>query len=177
MALAAPTEQITQQRPCCVVRFANSVVKTGPMAQWNALTEALEEGRTSVRLTWSELDRMVGGLPPSAANHRAWWSGDRPHVRAWRSAGYTVSNLVMGVEVSFVRTGEPDPADRAPIGAPLARPPIHAVSRGRAPHADLVLVACVKTKLDVPAAARDLYISSLFQKERGYAERRGGGDR
>jgi hypothetical protein len=35
---------------------------------------------------------------------------------------------------------------------------------------DVVLVGCVKQKLDHPAAARDLYISSLFRKERAYAE-------
>jgi len=38
---------------------------------------------------------------------------------------------------------------------------------------DLILVACVKQKLDHPAAARDLYTSDLFCKEREYAERSG----
>ncbi|HET6293294.1 MAG TPA: hypothetical protein VFG33_07965 [Kribbella sp.] len=39
--------------------------------------------------------------------------------------------------------------------------------------ADVVLITCVKTKLSVPAAAKDLYISALFQKQRQYAERSG----
>ncbi|RZL82965.1 MAG: hypothetical protein EOP32_09370 [Rhodococcus sp. (in: high G+C Gram-positive bacteria)] len=38
---------------------------------------------------------------------------------------------------------------------------------------DLLLVTCVKKKLAVPAAAKDLYISSLFKKQRTYAEGRG----
>ncbi|WP_435820527.1 DUF7662 domain-containing protein [Micromonospora purpureochromogenes] len=66
------------------------------MTRWTALSEAFARGEPSVRLRWPELDRMVGGLPPSAARHRAWWSGDRPHVRIWRSAGYTLGHLVLG---------------------------------------------------------------------------------
>lgn len=38
---------------------------------------------------------------------------------------------------------------------------------------DVLLVTCVKEKLRTPAAARDLYISPLFQREREYAERSG----
>ena len=38
---------------------------------------------------------------------------------------------------------------------------------------DIVLVTCVKSKLDRPAAAKDLYTSPLFRKERAYAEQAG----
>jgi hypothetical protein len=34
----------------------------------------------------------------------------------------------------------------------------------------IVLVACVKSKETRPAAAKDLYISALFRKERAYAD-------
>ena len=37
----------------------------------------------------------------------------------------------------------------------------------------IVLVACVKSKGTRPAAAKDLYTSALFRKERAYAERAG----
>ena len=37
----------------------------------------------------------------------------------------------------------------------------------------IVLVTCVKSKLTRPAAAKDLYTSALFRKERAYAERAG----
>ncbi|MEE6258002.1 DUF6884 domain-containing protein [Plantactinospora sonchi] len=37
--------------------------------------------------------------------------------------------------------------------------------------ADIALVGCVKTKLDHPAPARDLYVSPLFIRRRAYAER------
>jgi hypothetical protein len=49
-------------------------------------------------------------------------------------------------------------------------PPV--VAAASAP-ADVVLVTCVKTKRSTPAAAKDLYTSSLFQKQRLYAERAG----
>ena len=35
---------------------------------------------------------------------------------------------------------------------------------------DLVLLGCVKSKLDVPAPAEELYVSPLFRKRRAYAE-------
>lgn len=41
------------------------------------------------------------------------------------------------------------------------------------PQADIVLVTCVKSKGLAPAAAKDLYTSALFVKERAYAERGG----
>jgi hypothetical protein len=44
---------------------------------------------------------------------------------------------------------------------------------GRAPAADIVLVTCVKSKGTRPAAAKDLYTSALFRKERAYAENAG----
>ena len=34
----------------------------------------------------------------------------------------------------------------------------------------VVLISCVKNKMDVPCAARDMYISDLFKKSLSYAE-------
>lgn len=145
------------------------------MAQWTLLREFLKGVGPSVQLSWSELDKIVGGLPPSAERHRAWWSGDRPHVRAWRSAGFTIGDLVMGHGVTFVRT---DAAHKDHDNARVhdrsgTRQPAPEVASGDALWADIVLVTCVKTKLGVPAAAKDLYISALFKRERAYAERQG----
>jgi hypothetical protein len=39
--------------------------------------------------------------------------------------------------------------------------------------AEILLVTCVKSKLTRPAAAKDLYVSELFKRERRYAEGRG----
>ena len=111
----------------------------------------------------------MGGLPASATSHRAWWSGDRSHVSAWRLAGFTVANLVPGREVTFARTRpRTRPVTDSAISVGAGAPQVGAV---KAP--TLLLVACVKSKLSVPAAARDLYLSPLFRKERTYAERSG----
>ncbi len=65
----------------------------------------------SVRLTlnFSHLDRLVGGLPSSARNHRAWWAnstrGNHSWASAWLDADFAVDevNLTAGT-VTFVRT-------------------------------------------------------------------------
>jgi hypothetical protein len=139
------------------------------MADWSLLSHALGRAGDSARYTWDELESLVGGLPASATNHRAWWSGDRPHVNAWRSAGYAVTSLVPGREVTFQRVSSQQGA-AAPT-APVVTNKPHAVAGKATP--TLLLVACVKQKLTAPAAARDLYVSPLFRKERLYAESSG----
>ena len=127
-------------------------------------------GRPIRRYTWGELEALVGGLPASATNHRAWWSGDRPHVNAWRHAGFTVAKLVPGREVTFVRVkARSDPGTAVPHR--LLRGEVYSPGPSTAPR--LLLITCVKKKLSTPAPARDLYVSSLFKKELAYAERSG----
>jgi len=77
------------------------------VADWSLLAQRLRTSTEgSVHFTWSELDALVGGMPATASNTRPWWSGNRSHVRQWRSAGFTISNLNMGREVTFIRVGE-----------------------------------------------------------------------
>lgn len=50
-----------------------------------------ERPERQVRLSFSEIERIIGRpLPPSARNHRAWWanerSGSHAHARAWLEA-------------------------------------------------------------------------------------------
>ncbi|QJY50705.1 hypothetical protein HOP40_17800 [Pseudonocardia broussonetiae] len=120
-----------------------------------------------MRMTWAELQALVGELPASAEKHRAWWGGDRSHVRAWRNAGFTVGGLDPGREVTFV----PAP------GVPPRTTPVElrdeAALQDEPRPADVLLVGCVKTKSASPCAAKDLYVSPLFLSERRYAEARG----
>ncbi|WP_433799780.1 DUF6884 domain-containing protein [Actinomycetospora sp. CA-084318] len=134
------------------------------MDRWTRLVEHLSDGGDRVRVSWAQLEGLVGPLPASASNHRAWWSGDRPHVRAWRTAGFVLGGLAQGEFVEFRREG-PTVAPRRATTAVAT--PVRSTSR-----ADILLIACVKTKRDVPAAAKDLYVSPLFAKERAYAESR-----
>lgn len=45
------------------------------MADWSPLRRLLADVDERLTVSWSELDRLVGGLPPSAYDHRAYWSG------------------------------------------------------------------------------------------------------
>ena len=148
------------------------------MANWQRLTDYLIKQGDRVTLTWQELGAIVGGLPPSATNHAAWWSGDRPQTRAWKKAGYTLERFAVGDRVWFVADhSESAPQVRAPSESTIQEsatqtlpPSIAASTRSSV---DLLLVTCVKTKLDHPAPAKDLYISDGFRKQRAYAERLG----
>lgn len=83
-------------------------------AEWARLAAHLRQSDDRVVLTWPELDHIVGGMPATAAGHRPWWSGNRPHVRAWRAAGFTIANLRMGESVTFVRISEATESAAAP---------------------------------------------------------------
>ncbi|GAB2622673.1 hypothetical protein GCM10027067_38540 [Pseudactinotalea suaedae] len=69
------------------------------MANWQPLRDRLGRVGDSITLDWDEIDRLVGGLPPSATDHTAFWGGARP---AW--AGFRAHEVRVGREVTFVRT-------------------------------------------------------------------------
>jgi hypothetical protein len=129
------------------------------MADWSPLRELLAGVDDRVTMGWSDLDRLIGGLPRSAYAHAAFWKGDRS---GW--PGFTTTDVRVGEAVTFVRRSDPQPMSR-PRPADTARP-----RREASGPVDVVLVGCVKSKLDRPAPARDLYTSALFRKERAYAE-------
>ncbi len=145
------------------------------MARWSALTDYLATAEDSCHLTWDQLGTLVGDLPASASRYRAWWSGDRPHVRAWRAAGFRLAKVSLGREVTFVREV---PASPRPL--PSLSPSVDwqlevgrstaGTTQDRPSPDNVLLIACSKGKLDHPAAAKDLYSSPLFRSARAYAE-------
>jgi hypothetical protein len=55
----------------------------------------LNRGRP-VTLTLQMMDRLCGGLPPSASAHREWWANDATPYRqsvAWLQAGFRVASV------------------------------------------------------------------------------------
>jgi hypothetical protein len=136
------------------------VRQTCVVADWSPLRALLADVKTSVTLAWDELDGMVGGLPRSAYVHNAFWKGDRS---GW--PGFRTTAVKVGESVTFARGSAKPVGERRAAPTPLAR--------STNPVPDLVLVGCVKKKLDVPAPARELYTSPLFRKERSYAEQAG----
>jgi hypothetical protein len=76
------------------------------MGKYEPLYDLLLRSGPSVSLTFSELADLVGGLPPSAHRHSAWWASDpTTHVqaRAWLGAGYTAHADLASKTVKFAR--------------------------------------------------------------------------
>jgi hypothetical protein len=76
------------------------------MSKYDGLRDFLAGRGPSVVLTFDEIDRLVGGLPPSAATYEAWWSnGDRTHVQSmsWGTAGYDAHPDLFKRAVTFSR--------------------------------------------------------------------------
>lgn len=75
------------------------------MSRYDALTEyLLASSEPVVRLTFDELDRIVGGLPESAKKYGAWWANNRTsqaHSRVWLDAGRKVSLDFRGRVATF----------------------------------------------------------------------------
>lgn len=136
------------------------------VANWAPLRARLF-GIDTLTIGWDELNALVGGLPESATKHQAFWFGERSRWPAYRTA-----DVVVGKSVTFVRF-DGAPARRSPTRAVTATSAVATHPACSSGPADIVLVGCVKEKLDHPAAARDLYVSPLFAKERAYAEASG----
>jgi hypothetical protein len=47
-----------------------------------------------IRMTFAEVEHLVGPLPDSARNYRAWWANDsKVEALAWRAAGWHVESV------------------------------------------------------------------------------------
>src|SRR6478735_3130194 len=134
------------------------------MPRWSALTDYLTTSGDTCHLTWEQLIDIVGQLPTSASDHRAWWSGDRTQGRAWRAAGFRLADVSLGRSVTFVRQTSTQPSTPTPPPDfrfdPAEQPDVETGSTA----SDIVLISCSKTKVDHPTAARDLYDSPLFRQ-------------
>lgn len=85
------------------------------MSRYDALTEALRDRSDElIELNFEEISSLVGGLPPSATKHAAWWSnGPSAHQgRYWTSAGRRAKPDLIGGFVQFTL------AEGEPVGRP-----------------------------------------------------------
>jgi len=79
------------------------------MAKYDALAAWLaDQAGVRVAVAFSELDRLVGGLPPSARTDRTWWGNTtnrtRVQSRAWLAAGWQVEHVdLIREQVVFTR--------------------------------------------------------------------------
>jgi hypothetical protein len=76
------------------------------MGKYDPLRDLLASRQLDeVVLTFGEVEKLVGPLPPSAHEHRAWWANDsKVQAQAWRSAGWHVAAVDQTTErVTFAR--------------------------------------------------------------------------
>jgi hypothetical protein len=82
------------------------------MGKYEPLTEFLRsQARARVPMTFAEIERVVGSkLPPSAIEHRAWWSNNPSNsvmTKAWLDAGYRSEQVDMEKrKLVFARTSD-----------------------------------------------------------------------
>jgi hypothetical protein len=66
-------------------------------AKYDPLRHWLSSAPHPVMVTFAEVGRIVGGLPPSAFRYPEWWSneanGKHVQARAWMALGRRVSDL------------------------------------------------------------------------------------
>jgi hypothetical protein len=153
---------------------------------WSRLTTFLtSEPEASTVLSFQQIERILGhSLPASARRHVAFWSNTSGYSFAWRDAGREVSRRGLQPEqIRFLQRYVVSDALRAQFEAPplyvaaetsgLQSRMIGHPSAGVDHDVDVLLLGSVKLKASSPQMARDLYVSDLFGKRRGYADQRG----
>lgn len=90
------------------------------MGKYEPLTNFLrKQSRDEVRMTFSEIEKLIGGkLPSSSAHHRAWWSNNPSNsvmTKAWLAAGFKSEQVdIEGRKLVFRRV----PSTRGGGGPP-----------------------------------------------------------
>ena len=91
-------------------------------AKYEPLTRLLAAARQRpVTITFTDLDALVGGLPPSARAYPKWWGNRHDpsgQSSAWAEAGYVVAAIRLGVDVTF-EAGVVTPAAERREAAPI----------------------------------------------------------
>lgn len=142
------------------------------MVRWRGLTEHLSDVEgSSVTLSYTRVAELIGGpLPPSAHRWRPqFWANaaGNGYARIWRDVGFKTN--LSGLPDDQVRFVRVDSVASTPGVGPV-RSGRRTDPADRSESADVVLVGCVKSKLAVPAVARELYTSPLWLRRRRYAE-------
>jgi hypothetical protein len=84
---------------------------------YTSLRDHLVRATGPVRLSFSDIEAVVGQLPASAREHRPWWANDKTHSQAsaWLEAGYRVAQVDLpGEVVWFVPDGRPHMVGEGP---------------------------------------------------------------
>ena len=94
------------------------------MSKYESLPQFLASAQaTSKRLTFAEIERILGfKLPKSAYEHEAWWSNNatgHSHARTWLNAGWRTQDVDLpGRKVTFQRALTMPDSPARPKGNP-----------------------------------------------------------
>ena len=98
------------------------------MGKYEPLAEFLKKQPTGeVRMSFTEIERVIGGkLPPKAQHHRAWWSNSPSNnvmTKAWLKAGFRSEQVDMAErKLVFRREKKVEPSKSVPEGKPGQHP-------------------------------------------------------
>lgn len=68
------------------------------------LVAAADRGEHTLTMTFGEVDRLVGGIPPSSSRRQWWANGSNTQALAWRAAGWHVQEVDLPARrVTFAR--------------------------------------------------------------------------
>lgn len=107
----------------------------GKASKYSPLRDHLAATKGSeTRMTFTEVEALIGQLPASARSHRAFWSNNSNMARAWRDAGWHVRSVNQTAgEVVFAR------------GAPRAGAPATHDTPGRSmPYVDVQVINALR---------------------------------
>lgn len=113
-------------QPCglCLAQHGHLLPAKSPGGKYGPLHEHLSGTTgTRVRMTFKEVEDLVGRMPESAYRHRAWWGNNDGNVeaKAWLDAGWRVDSVNQAAgEVVFTRAGDGQPrhAPRPAVSRP-----------------------------------------------------------
>jgi len=149
------------------------------MSRYRALTDhLLGLHTTTLRMTYREIEGLVGPLPASAQNHRAWWANDKTHSHgtAWMGAGWLVDEVRLGHWVRFARHDRQSRSAEAgiPIAAHRAALPDNLGSIKRSPG---LVASPATTLLVLPCSSRKVPGGDRSTGTAGVLESLSGGTR
>lgn len=98
--------QKVNEREIDIAKAASGTGKYDPIQKW--LESQKEAGETRLRVSFQDIERILGdALPESARTHRSWWGNDstsHTQASAWMRAGWLVETVDLSAQEIFFRT-------------------------------------------------------------------------
>lgn len=79
------------------------------MLKYDPLREYLQRNGALLSLTFTQIDKLVGGVPPTASQNDEWWSNEdvratrHTQCKSWQGAGCKASPDLRAKTATFAR--------------------------------------------------------------------------